>query len=118
MVPYRTKRIYEPPAPDDGVRILIDGLWPRGISKADASISEWRKEAAPSPDLRKWFDHDPAKWTEFQRRYRTELDADPARLGPLLALGRHQFVTLLYAARDEKHNHAIVLCEYLNRASR
>lgn len=114
-MPFRTKRIHELPSPSDGVRVLIDRLWPRGVSKANASINGWMKEVAPSERLRKWFDHDPDKWDGFQRSYRAELDADPARLGPLLALGRGQDVTLLYAARDEKHNHAIVLHEYLTR---
>src|SRR3546814_13143353 len=95
-------------APDDGVRILIDRLWPRGVSKAGAALDEWMKEIAPSTELRKWFGHDPARWDEFQRRYRAELTAHPAELDRLRALAGKQVVTLVYSAHDEAHNDAVV----------
>lgn len=108
------RRIYLPPTADDGVRVLVDRLWPRGVGKADAALDLWARDVAPSPALRQWFGHDPARWNEFRRRYRAELDAAPAAVAQLRALrapGRR--LTLLYAARDEQHNHARVLCEYL-----
>ncbi|HRP98285.1 MAG TPA: DUF488 domain-containing protein [Rhodocyclaceae bacterium] len=109
------KRIYADAAPDDGQRVLIDRLWPRGIRRDDAAIDEWLREAAPSPALRRWFGHDPARWDEFRRRYRAELLAEPAATAVqhLRTLARRQPVTLLYAARDEVHNHAVVLREHL-----
>ena len=102
------KRVYAPPAPGDGQRILVDRIWPRGLTKEAAALALWLKDAAPSTDLRKWFGHDPAKWDEFQRRYRAELDGSPAldELKKLAAQGR---LTLVYAARDEQHNNAVVL---------
>jgi uncharacterized protein YeaO (DUF488 family) len=106
------KRVYLPAAEDDGWRILVDRLWPRGLRKDDAAINEWLKEVAPSPELLKWFAHDPAHWAEFQERYRAELQANPAveALAARVAKGP---VTLLYAAHDEEHNHALVLAAYL-----
>ncbi|MCF8706686.1 DUF488 domain-containing protein [Sphingobium sp. TKS] len=109
----RIKRIYEPAHKDDGARVLVDRLWPRGVDKERAALTLWLKEIAPSPELRKWFGHDPARWSEFSRRYRDELaqnDSAVARLAPLSANGP---VTLLYAARDTEHNHARVLADYL-----
>lgn len=117
-MPFRTKRVYEEPASQDGTRVLVDRLWPRSISKADAAIDEWIKDAAPSPALRIWFNHDPAKWHEFVGRYHDELDADPGKLARLLELGgrgRNATITLLYAAKDETHNHAQALMNYLAR---
>ncbi len=108
------KRIYAPPAADDGTRILVDGLWPRGLSRAEAAIDAWLKEVAPSAALRQWFAHDPAKWSGFQRRYFAELDGNAEALSDLrarLATGG----TLLYAARDELHNNAVALRDYLAR---
>jgi uncharacterized protein YeaO (DUF488 family) len=109
----RLKRAYEPPAADDGTRILIDRLWPRGVSKADAAIDEWMKDIAPSTALRKWFGHDPERWQEFRRRYRSEIQEHPDRLDRLRALARHGPITLVFAARDEAHNHALVLHDLL-----
>jgi uncharacterized protein YeaO (DUF488 family) len=111
----RVKRIYEEPAPDDGYRVLVDRLWPRGVAKAAAQLSAWQKDLAPSEDLRRWFAHDPARWEEFQRRYGEDL-ADPAKTGlvsDLLARSRQGTVTLVYAARDHEHNNAVVLKNYL-----
>ena len=106
----RTKRIYEPATRKDGCRVLVDRIWPRGISRPRAQISDWVKALAPSTDLRRWFGHDPEKWTEFIRRYRRELRQKPSELRSLRALVRaHRVVTLVYAARDEHHNNAVVL---------
>ena len=109
----RLKRAYEPAGPEDGVRILVDRLWPRGVSKADAAIDEWMKDVAPSAELRRWFGHDPGRWAEFQRRYRAELRAQAPLLDRLRALAKAGTVTLVYAARDEEHNDAIVLRDVL-----
>jgi uncharacterized protein YeaO (DUF488 family) len=114
------KRVYNEPSPSDGVRILVDRVWPRGISKERAHIVEWRKELAPSTSLRKWFGHDPAKWTEFRRRYRAEL----ARFGMsdelkrLARLSRKNRVTLVYSAADEEHNQAVALKEFISKVPR
>jgi uncharacterized protein YeaO (DUF488 family) len=105
----RLKRAYEPAEPGDGVRILIDRLWPRGVSKAKAALDDWIKEVAPSTALRRWFGHDPARWTEFQRRYRAELREQSDALDRIRALARARAVTLVYGARDEEHNDAVVL---------
>jgi uncharacterized protein YeaO (DUF488 family) len=107
------KRIYDPVALDDGARILVDRIWPRGVSKQAAALTMWFKEIAPSTGLRKWFDHDPARFVEFRHRYRAELGANAEAIADLqghLTAGR---VTLLYAAHDPVHNHAIVLADYL-----
>jgi len=108
----RIKRIYEPNAPDDGVRVLVDRLWPRGISKGRAALDLWLKDVAPSTALREWFGHRPERWTEFQRRYREEL-RDSAAVEQLREMSRTQRVTLLYAARDEEHNEAAALVDVL-----
>jgi len=105
----RLKRAYEPAEPDDGVRILVDRLWPRGVSKAKAALDEWVKDVAPSTELRKWFGHDPARWAEFQRRYRAELRGQSETLDRIRGLARTQVVTLVYSAHDEEHNDAVVL---------
>jgi uncharacterized protein YeaO (DUF488 family) len=105
----RLKRAYEPAEPADGVRILIDRLWPRGVSKAKAALDDWIKEVAPSTALRRWFGHDPARWTEFQRRYRAELREQSDALDRIRDLARARVVTLVYSARDEEHNDAVVL---------
>jgi uncharacterized protein YeaO (DUF488 family) len=105
----RIKRVYEPQSPDDGKRILVDRLWPRGLSKEKAGVDLWLKDIAPSTELRKWFGHDPAKWTEFQKRYRAE---EKENAEPLTALKREAkagLVTLLFGAKDEEHNEAIIL---------
>jgi uncharacterized protein YeaO (DUF488 family) len=109
--PILIKRIYERPGADDGARVLIDRLWPRGMAKADAAIDCWLKEAAPSADLRRWFAHDPARWQEFRLRYLAQLQARPEVLRELAAMAQSQPVTLLTASRDEAHNHALVLRE-------
>jgi len=108
----RIKRIYEPRTPDDGARILVDRLWPRGISKARAGLDLWLKDVAPSAGLREWFGHSPDRWTEFQHRYREEL-RDSAALDQLREMSRTRRVTLLYAARDEEHNEAAALAGFL-----
>jgi len=109
----RLKRAYEPPERKDGRRILVDRLWPRGVSKVEAGIDEWMKELAPSSALRKWFDHDPARWDEFRRRYATEIHAHADLLAHLRDLARKGTVTLVYSARDTLHNDAVVLREVL-----
>ncbi len=108
----KLKRAYEPPAPEDGTRILIDRLWPRGLSKEDAALDLWIKEIAPSTELRKWFAHDPARWEEFRRRYADEVLRN-AELLELRTLARQDRITLVYSARDEAHNNAVVLRDIL-----
>ena len=105
----RLKRAYEPAEPGDGTRILIDRLWPRGVSKAKAALDDWIKDVAPSTELRKWFGHDPARWAEFQRRYRAELRGQSVALDRIHELARARVVTLVYSAHDEQHNDAVVL---------
>jgi uncharacterized protein YeaO (DUF488 family) len=112
----RIKRAYSVPSARDGVRILVDRVWPRGMTKERLRIVEWRKDLAPSTSLRKWFGHEPAKWTEFRKRYRREL-AQPgimAELEELARLSRRRTVTLVYSAADENHNQAVVLKELLD----
>jgi len=109
------KRAYEPVAQSDGQRFLVDRLWPRGIKKESLHFVAWLKRAAPSENLRHWFDHDPAKWHEFQRRYCMELDANPEALQPLLEAAAKGNLTLLYSAHDLEHNNAIVLKAYLEK---
>jgi uncharacterized protein YeaO (DUF488 family) len=107
------KRIYEPFATSDGYRILIDRLWPRGIKKEDAHIDKWQKEIAPSTELRKWIHADPGKWTQFRAKYRAELSRSPALEELLSDIGKHKTITLLYAVKNEEHNHALLLREFL-----
>ena len=111
----RIKRVYNEPSSRDGVRILVDRVWPRGISKERAHIVEWRKDLAPTTSLRKWFGHDPVRWSEFRRRYRTELARSEMRdeLKKLARLSRKRTFTLVYGAADEEHNQAVVLMEFL-----
>jgi uncharacterized protein YeaO (DUF488 family) len=109
------KRIYDQPDPADGVRVLVDRLWPRGIGKQDAAIDVWARELAPSTGLRQWFQHDPTRWTAFRECYRQELRAQAAVLETLRDCGRTQRLTLLYAARDPVFNHAVVLLEVLRQ---
>ncbi|HQD25592.1 MULTISPECIES: DUF488 domain-containing protein [Methanoculleus] len=109
----RTKRIYEEPSEDDGTRILVDRLWPRGLSKEKAVVDRWEKDLAPSNELRRWFGHDPAKWEEFLRRYRAELEEKEETLAKLQREAAEGTVTLLYAAKDEEHNNAVALKRYL-----
>lgn len=103
------KRAYEPAAADDGTRVLVDRLWPRGVSKDHAAVDLWLKELAPSTELRKWFDHDPARWAEFQIRYAHEVHQQPELLKQLRALALQGRVTLVYSAHDEVHNDAVAL---------
>lgn len=111
--PIHTKRVYEPASPADGVRFLVERLWPRGLRKESLRIEGWLREVAPSTELRRWFGHDPAKWDAFRQRYRAELEAQPDAWRVLLDAARHGPVTLLYSAHDVTHNNAIVLQEYL-----
>jgi uncharacterized protein YeaO (DUF488 family) len=108
------KRVYAAPRVDDGKRILVDRLWPRGLTKARAKVDLWLKDVAPSQELRKWFDHDPQKWTAFGRRFREELARRPDALMALQDAAKHGRVTLLYGARDEEHNEAVILLELLH----
>lgn len=107
------KRAYEEPTEDDGTRILVDRLWPRGLTKAKAKIDLWLKDIAPSTELRKWFAHDPAKWTEFQRRYIKELQQNNEPLATLKQEAAKGPVTLIYGARDQEHNEAVILQKLL-----
>ena len=109
----KLKRAYAPAEAADGLRILIDRLWPRGISKQKAALHDWMKEIAPSTELREWFGHEPARWAEFQRRYKTELRQHGTALEQLRDLAKTQTVTLVYGARDEAHNDAVVLRDVL-----
>ncbi len=109
----KTKRVYESAQTSDGVRFLVDRLWPRGMKKTELKMEAWLKDIAPSPELRKWFAHDPDKWTEFQKRYRAELKANPDAWKPILEAAKHGHVTLLYSARDTEHNSALLLQEFL-----
>jgi uncharacterized protein YeaO (DUF488 family) len=109
----RLKRAYEPAEPDDGTRILIDRLWPRGVSKDKAALDDWMKDIAPSTALRQWFGHDPARWAAFQHRYRAELRHHAPELDHIRALAGTRTVTLVYSAHDEAHNDAVVLRDVL-----
>jgi uncharacterized protein YeaO (DUF488 family) len=107
------KRAYAKASDDDGSRVLVDRLWPRGVSKEKAKLELWLKAIAPSTELRKWFNHDPAKWSEFRERYMRELEENPEAIRQLQALAKAGRVTLIYGAKDEAHNEAVVLKEYL-----
>ena len=109
----KLKRVYESPAKQDGKRILVERLWPRGISKEKAAVDLWMKEIAPSPALRKWFGHDPAKWAEFRKRYQAELDKKSDVCDKLKSEAKGHATTFVYAAHDEEHNAALALKEYL-----
>jgi uncharacterized protein YeaO (DUF488 family) len=117
-VTIRLKRAYEPPQRGDGLRVLVDRLWPRGVSKEAARIDLWLKEIAPSTALRKWFHHDPARWLGFVKRYLRELEANAAAVDQLRALARRGTVTLVFSAKDEQRNQAIVLRDYLAATQR
>lgn len=110
------KRVYEPPSDADGTRILVDRLWPRGLSKDKAQVDLWLKDIAPTTQLRRWFDHDLEKWSEFQRRYRAELEGNPAAVAELKSAVSDGPATLVYGAKDEAHNDAVVLAAYLSGA--
>ena len=111
----KLKRAYQPAAVTDGRRFLVDRVWPRGRRTEDLQIEAWLKDAGPSAELRKWFGHDPHRWPGFQQRYRRELEAHPSVLAPLLDAGRSGDVTLVYGARDEQHNQAVVIKDVLDK---
>ncbi|CEJ85825.1 conserved hypothetical protein [Hyphomicrobium sp. GJ21] len=113
MVQVQLKRIYEPPQKSDGYRVLVDRVWPRGLSKDAAQIDLWMKDIAPSTALRKWFNHDPARWVGFQEKYRAELRELGDKLDELRARAKKEPVTLLYGAKDTEHNQAVVLRDVL-----
>lgn len=113
MKAIKTKRIYEDPAKKDGYRVLVDRVWPRGVSKEDAKLDDWDKEIAPSSELRKWFDHDEDKWSEFSKKYRKELKDKEENLKKIHEEAKKRAVTLLYGAKDEEHNQAVVLQDVL-----
>jgi uncharacterized protein YeaO (DUF488 family) len=109
----RIKRVYDPAERDDGHRVLVDRLWPRGLSKQQAHVDEWARELAPSAELRRWFGHEPSRFAEFRRRYRRELEAQRERVEALRERARTERLTILYGARDREHNDAVVLGELL-----
>lgn len=111
------KRVYDDPSPDDGTRVLVDRLWPRGVSKEDAALDAWMQDVAPSDELRRWFDHEPEKWLEFRRRYHEELDEKEEVVADLQEMMEEGRLTLLYAAKDREHNNAVALMDYLQRPS-
>ena len=109
----RVKRVYEQPSSEDGIRVLVDRLWPRGLSKTTAAVDLWLKDIAPSLALRRWFNHDPSRWTEFTQRYAGELDRKKAAIAALAGAVRRGRVTLVFGACDERHNNAVALYSYL-----
>jgi uncharacterized protein YeaO (DUF488 family) len=109
-----TKRVYDPPSKTDGQRILVERLWPRGVKKEKLELSSWLKEVAPSTELRQWFNHDPARWREFQQRYRAELDQHPDAWQPILEAASQGKVTLLFSSHDAEHNNVVALKAYLD----
>jgi uncharacterized protein YeaO (DUF488 family) len=109
----KLKRVYEKEASEDGVRYLIERLWPRGVKKATLHVDGWLKDAGPTTELRKWFSHDPARWQEFRRRYFAELDRAPENWAPIRDAAQHGTVTLLYSSHDTEHNNAVALKEYI-----
>jgi len=111
----RVKRIYEAASEEDGQRILVDRIWPRGVSKERAAIDLWMKEVGPSTELRRWFAHDEDRWIEFKERYFSELDTRAELVDELRSRAQRESLTLLYSARDEEHNQAVALAEYLER---
>ena len=111
----RIKRAYDPISDQDGKRILIDRLWPRGLKKTDLQLYAWLKDVAPSTSLRKWFAHDPAKWTEFQKKYRAELENNPQPWTEILEISKRGTVTLMYGSREREHNHAVCLKDFLEK---
>ncbi len=109
------KRIYDKVELTDGKRVLVDGLWPRGVRRSTANIDEWMKDVAPSKKLRMWFSHDPEKWVEFKKKYRKELEGNPA-MATLVEMARNEDITLIYATKEEKYNNAVVLAEAVREA--
>jgi uncharacterized protein YeaO (DUF488 family) len=117
-VDVRIKRAYDPPAAGDGRRVLIDRIWPRGVSREDARLDDWARELAPSAELRTWFGHDPARFQEFRRRYVSELASHEPKVRELRRIARDGTLTLVYGARDTEHNDAVVLAQLLRRGRR
>lgn len=111
----KTKRVYDKAEKNDGTCFLVERLWPRGIKKENLKMKAWLKDVSPSPELRKWFSHDPEKWTEFKKRYRAELKSQPEAWQPILEAAKKGDVTLLYSARDTEHNSALLLKEFLEK---
>ena len=111
----KIKRVYDQPSKNDGKRVLIDRLWPRGLRKEDARIDEWMKEVAPSNELRKWFNHDPDKWSEFKKRFFTELQGQQEKVEEIISLARKGTVTFLYGSKEERFNNAVALKEYIEK---
>ena len=116
MANIKVKRVYDAATPEDGFRVLVDRVWPRGVSKVKANVDLWLKSVAPSTSLRKWFNHDPQKWSEFKRRYFAELDKGPSDLEQLRKRAGDQPMTLVFSARDLQHNQAVALKDYIERA--
>ena len=114
----KLKRVYEPVSRDDGTRFLVERLWPRGLSKESMHLTAWLKEVGPSTELRKWFNHDPLKWSQFRTRYFRELDSRPESWRPIVTAARRGTVTLVYSSHDEEHNNAVALKEYLQAKRR
>src|SRR5690349_7117973 len=114
----KLKRVYEPASPQDGLRVLVDRLWPRGLTKERAAVDLWLKDVAPSAELRKWFGHEPARWYQFQTRYRKELTKNKSALAQLRQKAGDRTVTLVYGARDEEHHEALVLQKILEARTR
>jgi uncharacterized protein YeaO (DUF488 family) len=118
MMDVRIKRAYEPPTASDGYRVLIDRIWPRGVTREEAHLDEWARELAPSGELRRWFGHEPTRFGEFRRRYTDELGAHKEKVRELRRRAREGTLTLVYGARDTEHNDAVVLAEVLRRGRR
>lgn len=114
----KLKRAYEPVSPTDGIRLLVERLWPRGISKDRLKLDGWMREVGPTTALRKWFGHDPAKWPQFRTRYFRELDSRPDSWAPIASLAKRRTVTLVYSSHDEAHNNAVALRDYLQSKAR
>ncbi|HPD46179.1 MAG TPA: DUF488 domain-containing protein [Anaerohalosphaeraceae bacterium] len=117
-MPVQVKRVYDRASRNDGYRVLVDRVWPRGIRKEEAELDEWLKDIAPSTDLRKWFGHDPDKWKEFRNRYFEELSDKKSQVQKLRSLAKERRITLLYGARDGEHNNAVALKDYIERGGR
>ena len=114
----KLKRAYDPVASDDGTRVLVERLWPRGLSKTKLKLDAWLKDVGPTTELRRWFSHDPEKWPRFRERYFRELDSRPESWRPILSAARGHAVTLIYSSHDEEHNNAVALKEYLQAKTR
>jgi uncharacterized protein YeaO (DUF488 family) len=114
----KLKRAYDKPSAEDGYRILVDRIWPRGVSKQDVKVEQWLKDIAPSKELRKWFKHDPEKWSEFKKRYFNELKSKSKAVEELMQIAKEQAVTLVYAAKDKEYNNAVALKEYIENQNK